>query len=80
MIGTPYAWTAIAEDAGQAFGLKDIWARRDKKGEVPGEVVCSSLAAYAYSKAGLDHPPGGDRNTTPGDWLSFLIERKWASS
>lgn len=80
LIGTPYSWSAIAEDAGQAFGLTDIWARKDKKGKVPGELVCSSLAAYAYSKAGLEHPAGGDRNVTPGDWCSFLIEHRWAGS
>lgn len=78
MIGTPYDWASIVEDAGAAFGLKDIWSRKTD-GKVPGEVVCSSLAAYAYDKAGLEHPPGSDRTTTPGDWLSYLIEHKWAS-
>lgn len=73
MTGTQYAWSAIIEDAGLAFGLKDIWAKK-ADGQVPGHIVCSSLAAYAYDRAGLAAPEPSDfRHVTPGDWLSFVI-------
>jgi len=70
LIGTSYDWEAIAGDAAQAFGLKGLW--QPKFGTVPGHVVCSSLAAYLYTKAGLPCPQGG-RQVTPADWLAFII-------
>src|SRR5262249_12912450 len=44
----------------------------------PGHVVCSSLAAYLYAKAGLEHPPG-DRLVSPPDWQQLLIENRWSA-
>lgn len=79
MLGTPYSWAQIAEDAGLAFGLKDIWAER-AGGKPPGEIVCSSLAAYAYDKAGLSAPAPADyAHVTPGDWTAWLIQNRWLS-
>jgi hypothetical protein len=76
MIGTPYDWDAIAADAGMAFGLGDIWQRK-ADGMVPGAVVCSSLAAYAYDKAQLTAPMGDYRTVTPGDWAELIVNRGW---
>lgn len=77
MIGTQYSWQTIAEDAAIAFGLKDIWAEK-VNGKPPGEIVCSSLAAYAYDKAGLAAPSPADyAHVTPGDWDQLILENRW---
>jgi hypothetical protein len=78
MIGTAYDWAAIAEDGALAFGLKDIWTEK-ASGPVPAHIVCSSLAAYAYGKAGVPAPPGpGDyRHVSPADWVAFIIGHKY---
>jgi len=76
MIGTPYDWEAITKDAGDVFGLKHVWELKWTDGQVPGHVVCSSLAAYLYMKAGLACPPG-DREVSPADWLNLLIPNHW---
>ena len=79
MLGTAYSWAEIAEDAGMAFGLKDIWSEK-VNGTPPGEIVCSSLAAYAYDKAGLPAPSPADyAHVTPGDWTAWLIQNRWSS-
>jgi hypothetical protein len=83
MLGRPYDWRGIAEDTRQALGRS--WgiaiAREWKDGDVPGEVVCSSLADYAYERVGLQNPGGGKitRGTTPGDWDWFMIDgaKQW---
>ena len=77
MIGTAYDFAAILADADHAFGLDSAWLPDFKTGQVPGAVVCSSLAAYAYSKNGLQHPPGDDRQITPADWTSFVLTQAW---
>lgn len=78
-IGTPYDWQGIAADAAEALKLPALFAEK-WDGHVPGHVVCSSLAAWAYSKAGLAHPVYDDLpRTTPGDWLQFLLTRAWAT-
>lgn len=77
MIGTDYDWEAIAHDAGAVFGLDKVWQLK-WGGQVPGHVVCSSLAAYLYAKAGLDCP-AGDREVSPGDWVSLWISRGWSA-
>lgn len=77
LFGTPYDWEAIADDGLMSFGLH-LPGWQPQFGKVPGHVVCSSLAAYAYAKAGLAHP-SGDRNVSPADWDAFLIEHHWAS-
>jgi hypothetical protein len=77
MLGTEYDWQAIAADAGDAFGLPGVWQMRWRDRGVPGQVVCSSLAAYIYTRAGLESPPG-DRRVAPADWVNLWIERGWA--
>jgi hypothetical protein len=77
MIGAGYDWLGIAHDAAGAFGLDKLWLLKWGKEGVPGQVVCSSAAAYLYLKQKLEHPEG-DREVTPGQWLELWIERKWA--
>lgn len=78
LVGTQYDWEAIAADAGGAFGLDRVW-RPTWHGQVPGHVVCSSAAAYAYTKAGLPRPDEGSdgREVSPADWLAFMISNRW---
>lgn len=76
LLGTAYDWTAIVDDAAESFGLNlPTWDAQF--GKIPGHVVCSSLAAYAYARAGLAHPDG-QRNVSPADWDTFLVEHHWA--
>lgn len=78
LIGTQYDWQAIAADAAGAFGLDKVW-RPTWHGTVPGHVVCSSAAAYAYMKAALERPdPGQDgREVSPADWLALILASGW---
>jgi len=44
--------------------------------EVPGHVICSSLASLAYRKTGLTFPKdsnGGVRLVDPDDWSEFCL-------
>jgi hypothetical protein len=77
MLGTPYDWHGIAADAFEALHLKRLW--KPRHGTVPGHVVCSSLADYAYAAANLPNPGkvGFDDDTTPGDWAEFITLRRW---
>lgn len=75
MLGTAYDWEAIAADAASDLHLDTAWLP-GWHGTVPGHVVCSSLAAYAYGKAGLGCPAGG-RTVQPSDWDQFILTRGW---
>jgi hypothetical protein len=75
MIGAAYDWEAIAADGAADLHLDTAWLP-SWNGTVPGHVVCSSLAAYAYAKAGLPGPVGG-RQVQPGDWDAFILTRGW---
>lgn len=79
LLGTPYDWEAVAfdgaGDAAAAAGLRLPWAPT-WHGTVPGHVVCSSAAAWAYTKAGLG-APGGGRECQPADWAAFITARRW---
>jgi hypothetical protein len=81
VLGTPYDWAGIAEDTREALSrfwspqLTGEWSDH----QTPGHVVCSSLADWAYEKAGLANP-GGDKRTrftTPGQWDRFMIKKEW---
>lgn len=78
LVGTPYDWPAIAADAAAAIGMAGLLSDRHP-GLVPGHVVCSSLAAWAYDKAGLlaPKPPPEWRTVTPADWTALLLEHRW---
>jgi hypothetical protein len=72
MLGTGYDWESIAADAEGAFNLHLWQPSAWVNGRVPGHVVCSTLAAYAYQKAGLDGPQG--REAEPSGWVAFILE------
>jgi cell wall-associated NlpC family hydrolase len=79
LLGTPYAWVGgIAEDAFKALHLPQLWAENDATGLAPAHVVCSSLAAWVYGKAGLAAPHPADwQHVTPGDWAAFVLAGHW---
>ena len=78
MIGTKYDWLAIKDNALESLGLEPLWTYDwDGKG-VPGQVVCSSYAAWAYTKVDLAHPrPGRERHVFPSDWSEFCFDSLW---
>lgn len=75
MLGTPYDWTAIVADAAADLRIRLPW-EPVWRGTVPGQVVCSSAAWFAYSKAALKSPAGG-RACQPSDWDQFIITKAW---
>jgi hypothetical protein len=84
-IGVRYDWVGIAQDTAAVLGkdtftgpVNEIWKWED--GEMPGAVVCSSLAAMLYDQAGWKHPPGAERNTTPADWYAWNDSQAWEAS
>jgi hypothetical protein len=77
MLGTPYDWTEIAQDALTDLHLPDLFAEKWKGGS-PGHVVCSSLAAWAYGKVMLPRPmPNDPEHVQPGDWTNFDLANKF---
>lgn len=87
-LGIRYDWTGIAEDGLDALHLNDLAAAIDPlyrwpagHGLMPGEVVCSSLAAWQYEHAGWAHPaPGRERTCTPADWWDWSDRRLWTQA
>ena len=79
MLGTPYDWQAIADDASIALLRRNIiWTMRDFGDEPPAHVVCSSFAVWLYHHAGLPFPDQhGERWTTPADWVEWVIKKGW---
>lgn len=75
MLGTAYDWEAIAADVAADLHLDTAWLP-SWHGTVPGHVVCSSLAAYAYARARLACP-GGGRQVQPSDWDAWILARGW---
>ena len=75
LLETGYDWDAIAADAADDLGFD--WSPAWGKGQVPGHVVCSSLACYAYDEAGLKRPPGNARTDQPADWDEWIISKGW---
>ena len=77
LLGTEYDWASIAADALADLGMTlPGWDSKWKDGEVAGQVVCSSAAAYAYGKARALHPPGG-RGCQPASWSEWILTRGW---
>jgi hypothetical protein len=76
MLGTAYDWQAIADDTLRAFRMPDLFGKTIN-GTVPGQVVCSSYAAFLYERAGWDRPVVPDRDCEPGDWDEFIITGGW---
>jgi len=79
LLGVGYDWVGgIAEDAALALHVPQLWKPDPVTGQVPGHVVCSSLAAWVYARAGLASPKPGDwEHTTPGDWAMFTEQHGW---
>jgi hypothetical protein len=75
LVGAAYDWEAIVADAAGDLHLDTAWLPA-WNGTVPGHVVCSSLAVYAYGKAGLTSPPV-TRTDQPSDWDAFILTRGW---
>lgn len=83
LLGVGYDWRAIAEHVVMAMKifrhLPRLLGKEWNQDQVPGHVVCSSFADWAYEQVGLANP-GGDENTwltTPGDWDQFMIDEGW---
>jgi hypothetical protein len=84
MLGTPYDWVGIGQNAMEAIRAPDLyrskaWAHT----ESPDHVVCSSLADWVYADVGLANPgksQKADKITTPGDWAEFITSKAWETS
>lgn len=84
-IGIRYDWMGIAEDGVADLRVHDLsaqmnqlWQQQLADGHLPGEVVCSSLAAAQYALAGWAHPDLGDeRRCQPGDWWAWSDQESW---
>ena len=77
LIGTPYDWQGIIADGMKAIHAQELWCS-SWKGQVPAQVVCSSLADWVYDKVGLESPGAVfDRTVTPGDWADLITVRRW---
>jgi hypothetical protein len=84
MLGTRYDWVAILGDGGHDLGISyadlhvKAWNLNGPQGIKPGEVVCSSFAAYVYAKRKWNHPDlGNERLCQPADWDEFIITNGW---
>ena len=76
LLGSAYGWDAIVADALDDLGMTLPGWDATFKGQVAGHLVCSSVAAYAYAKAGVPRPPGG-RRCQPSSWSEFVLRRGW---
>jgi hypothetical protein len=86
-IGVRYDWVGIAEDACDALHVPDLAAAIDplyrwpaSHGLLPGEVVCSSLAAMLYDLPAVRwaHPDlGTERRCEPADWWDWSDRALW---
>ena len=87
MLGRAYDWTAIARSAVESLRLDRLWSERglwvefsEDPRDIPGAVICSALADWAYERAGWANPGDAARTryTRPEDWLALWIEKGWA--
>jgi hypothetical protein len=84
-LGIQYDWIGIAEDTLGALHLQDLsrfidplWRWPTRHGLMPGEVVCSSLAAILYEIADWPHPSLKDeRRCEPADWWQWSDQELW---
>lgn len=76
LIGTAYDWDAIVVDGLADLGVPTGWA--DSWRGQPAALVCSSLAAWLYRKAGVPHPClGRERYCQPSDWAAWVDSEGW---
>ena len=78
-LGVAYDWVAIASDAAACLGVPPESAP-SWSDHPPDAVVCSSLANWAYFRAGLPHPGVPDRWVTPADWAVWIRAKGWVDS
>jgi hypothetical protein len=86
-LGIAYDWVSIAEDALDALHVPDLaadidhlWRWPANHGQLPGEVVCSSLAAMLYDlpAVGWPHPDlGSERQCEPSAWWDWADREQW---
>lgn len=77
MLGTKYDWLAILGDGFGDLSVR-LWNQEWPHGKPPGEVVCSSFAAYVYERRGWAHPDlGAERYCQPSDWDALIITNRW---
>jgi hypothetical protein len=92
-LGIQYDWVGIAMDTAQAAGVPDLakaidplwrWTspQQQASGILPGHVVCSSLAAMLYTRAGWAEPTGkqDDRTCTPPQWWDWSDQKQWENT
>lgn len=77
LLKRPYDWSAIAVDAFESLRVGALWASKDYGDEAPGQVVCSSLAAWVYKRAGLAGPAKRIRWVVPADWAIHCQSKAW---
>jgi hypothetical protein len=79
LITTAYDWAAIGDAISAAARFRVYAAAEWPEDAVPGAVVCSSFADWAYERVGLPNPGGAARTrlTVPGDWDRFITDRRW---
>jgi hypothetical protein len=87
-LGIDYDWVGIGQDTARSIGLHNLakaidplwrWGGNDK--ELPGHVVCSSLAAMLYKLTGWASPePGAERQTTPAQWWDWADRQLWKAA
>lgn len=81
MLGVAYDWSAIVTDALMVAHLDELWSQDWNGQGPPAHVVCSSLAAYLYDRAGVPRPTYHEaRLTTPGDWEQFIVQHNYAGA
>jgi hypothetical protein len=77
LLGDRYDWAAIGGDTLAALHVR-LWNLKFPHGLAPGEVVCSSYAAWIYAYAGWAHPdPGNERDCEPSDWTAWSMGHHW---
>lgn len=80
LIGRPYDWAAIEEDAATALRLPGLWRKWGTGRQLPGHVVCSSSAAWAYKEEAVAAPALDGRFTEPADWDDFIMTEGWRAA
>jgi hypothetical protein len=77
LLGVPYDWTAISQDALRDLHLPDLWGEKWHD-QAPAHVVCSSVAAYVYRTHGIDSPATTDTaHIQPADWADFIMRNHY---
>lgn len=79
LLGVPYDWEAIGEDAMRDIGIPALWASKAFGEQRPLQVVCSSGLAWIYDKLGLPSPAPMNmaRWVQPCDWTDWILKKGW---